>query len=151
MYKIKRNDKAAALLGIFSAILLFISGSTGVNTWLNTRDLILNYVSSVFIELIFIFILIIASLGSISVFLGSILILKKHPLVGKLLISIGSGAGLLGFLSNLYISFISNNINVYSYLSISSLGIILALIAQLFIEKGIKHNQRQNFDNALTY
>jgi len=116
-------------------IIVPISSLNGVLTWVKVGNIVYDLVSSPLIRFLFIPILIIASLGAFSVFAGGILALNKKLLLRRVLILLGSGAGLIGFIFNLVISIITLNISVYSYLSFSSIGIIFALASQIFLKK----------------
>jgi len=132
--RIKRN-KIAFWLAIVSAIFLFISGTTGVATWVRIGSFVYDLFISSFVIFLFIPILIIASLGAFSVLIGAIFAWKKKFFSARIFILLGSGAGLIGFLFNLFLSAINLNISVGPYLSFSSLGIIFSLISQGFLKK----------------
>jgi hypothetical protein len=132
----KRNI-IAFCLAIISSFFLFLSGTTGVNHWMKIEEIITSYIAFQFINVIFIVILIVASLGGISVLIGGILLLKKKQLLGNLLITLGAGAGLIGFLFNILISILTLNFSISSYLSYSSIGIFFALFAK-FLSTNIK-------------
>ena len=125
----------AFIFGIISSILLIISGTTGITTWIKIQEFILNYVNSNIINLSFVIIFIIASLGGVSVFIGSLLVLKKKYFIGRWLITLGTGVGLISFFLKLFLSIIKLEFSVNSYLSISSLGILFALISQILSRK----------------
>jgi len=132
--RIKRN-KIAFWLAIVSAVFLFISGTTGVATWARIGSLVYDFFNSSFVRFLFIPILIIASLGAFSVLIGAVLARKRKVFAARMFILFGSGAGLIGFLFNLFLSAINLDISVGSYLSFSSLGIIFSLISQGFLKK----------------
>jgi len=132
---VKKRNKIAFWLALVSSIFLFISGTNGVATWSRIGNIVSELVSFPIVKFLFIPILIIASLGAFSVLAGSVLAWKKKRLLARILILIGSGAGLIGFLFNLFISLAKLDISVGSYLSFSSLGIIFALFAQGFLKK----------------
>lgn len=132
---VKKRNKVAFWLALLSSVFLFISGTNGFATWAKIGSLVNDLISSPLVKFLFIPILIIASLGAFSVFLGAIFAWKKKRLTARILILIGSGAGLVGFLFNLFISLAKFDISVTSYLSFSSIGIILALFAQGFLKK----------------
>ena len=133
--KIRKNILTAFWLSMISSFFLFISGTTGVAGWMQIEDIVLRYLSFEWIDTIFIFLLLIASFGGFAVFFGGILLLKNKILLGNLLIALGSGAGLIGFVLNLAISILTLNLSIYSYLSFSSLGVLFAISAQFFSKK----------------
>ena len=130
--KPRKNNLIAFWLAVISSIFLFISGATGVADWIKIEDIVLKYANFHFINILFILLLIVASFGGIVVLIGGILILKGKVFLGNLLISLGSGTGLIGFFLNLFIVLVAFNFSIYSYLSFSALGVILALSAQIF-------------------
>lgn len=119
--------KLSYYTGLMASLLLIISGTSGVTLWTNIQTFLLNYINSELIKSIFFFILIIATFGGISVFFGSILILKKNPFIGRIFISIGSGASILGIVLNI----IARPIEASTYFTTSSIGIFLSIIAIL--------------------
>lgn len=145
--KTKKNNLIAFWLAMASSLFLFISGTTGVASWVGIEKIILKYVNFQWINILFISLLIISSFGGIAVFIGGILVLKKKLFLGNLLISLGSGAGLISFIFNLLILIINFNFSIYYYLSFSSLGVILALSAQIF--SGNKNKKRKWYRKLL--
>ncbi len=129
---IKKSNKRAFFMAMISSFFLFVSGTTGVAHWTDIREIILNYFNISWINLLLSGVLIVASFGALAVFSGGILILKRKVILGRILIYLGSGAGMISFIFNFFISFISSNLSIYSYLSFSSLGVIFALLAQFF-------------------
>jgi hypothetical protein len=128
-----RNKNTLAFwLAMLSSILLFISGTTGAAHWTEIKNIILTYFNLQWINLLLVLAVTIASLGALAVFAGGMLILKKKVIWGRILIYLGSGAGIISFIFNFFVSFISANLSIYSYLSFSSLGVIFALLAQVF-------------------
>jgi len=92
----RRNDEAAVLAAIAGALLLVVgySGARGVHRlfslllgFLGDRPLLLLVVAYIFVA--------IASLGGIAVLLGAYLIYADRVRTGRLLILLGSGAGLI--------------------------------------------------------
>jgi len=132
--KLKRN-RVAFCLAMVSSLFLFISGTNGLSNWVKIRNIVANYVNFPGMDDLFVPILIVASLGAFSVFAGGILALKKKRLSGRILILLGSGAGLIGFVFNLLVSIAIPNLSLSSYLSFSSLGVVFALLAQIFLRK----------------
>lgn len=91
---LQKRNKFAFWSAMLSAFFLFISGATGVSGLLKIEELILKFFNFNIIKLLFVLLLIFASLGAISVFIGGFLILKKKIFWGDLLITLGSGAGI---------------------------------------------------------
>ena len=135
MFKKFKRNKIAFWLAMLSSLFLFISGTNGFATWVNIREIFFSIVGILpWIKILFIPVLIVASLGAFSVLFGGYLALKKKFRLGRIFILIGSGAGLVSFFFNLFVSFYLN-LSLSFYLSFSSLGIICALLAQIFLIK----------------
>jgi len=98
--KIIKRNKIAFWLALVSLVFLFISGTNGVATWMRIGDVVSGLISSQIVKFLLVPILIIASLGAFSVFTGAIFAWKKKRFPARILILIGSGAGLIGFLFN---------------------------------------------------
>lgn len=134
----KKKNRKVFWLALISSIFLFISGTNGVAGLRSIGNVVLNYIDFQLLQPLFIILLIIASFGGLSVLVGGILALKNKELLSKIFIWLGSGAGILGFFFNLFISIITLNLPKYSSLSFSSLGIIFALAAQFVISRKSK-------------
>jgi hypothetical protein len=93
------RNKIAGVLCIVGGALLVIAGTTGMKPLLEE---ILKYIqpavdASPILATIFKVLIFIAALGGISVMIGGLLVLRV-PRIGKLLVMLGAGLGLLGFL-----------------------------------------------------
>ncbi len=130
------KNKRPLALAIISGYFLLLSGTTGVVPILSIESIILRYLDMAVIRLIFYLILIVASLGGISVMLGGFLIYKKNVSTGKILITIGSGSGILSVIMNILLAISSQNLTVSWFLSFGTIGIMLAILAKLYAKKG---------------
>ncbi|MDA3780285.1 MAG: hypothetical protein PF487_08750 [Bacteroidales bacterium] len=146
--KIKRT-KVSFWLAMASSLFLFISGTNGFSNWVKIRDVVLSYVDYPLVGYLFVPILIIASLGALSVFIGGILALKRKRLPARILILLGSGVGLIGFIFNLLVSNTIPNLSLNLYLSFSSLGVVLAILAQIFLNKKKRKRKKSLFKKLL--
>ena len=133
--KIKNKDKTAYWFTVVSSVFLLLSWTNGFASFSRIEKTILNLTGLSFLKDLFIPILVIASLGAFAVLFGAFLIKKKKRFSARMFILFGSGAGLIGFLFNLIVAFNVSDFSIYSYLSFSSLGIILAILAQVFLKK----------------
>jgi hypothetical protein len=132
------RNKAAGLLCIVGGVLLVVAGTVGMKPLL---EQILKYVqpavnASPILGTIFSVLIFIAALGGISVIIGGLLIFYV-PKIGKLLVMLGAGLGLFGFLvpmslawyqgiplNDLFKGYVSST---WGYL----LGIVLTIIGRL--------------------
>jgi hypothetical protein len=132
---IRKKDRVLAFwFAMISAVLLFASGTTGVKSWTAIQGLVTAYVESYTLNLLFVLILIIASLGGIVVCIGGYLVLRNRVFLGNLLILFGSGAGIVSLVINLIVSIFAFEFSFNTYTSLSSLGVLFALMAR-FVTK----------------
>ena len=93
------KNKTAGLLCIVGGVLLVVAGTTGMKPLL---EQILTYIqptvdASPILATIFRALIFTAALGGISVMIGGLLVFHV-PRIGKLLVMLGAGLGLLGFM-----------------------------------------------------
>ena len=127
----------AGYFAIFAGVLLFLGGASGWGIfaliWTFAKDHLdltgdfAKYVVLVFQALIFL-----ASLGGITVMLGGYAMLKGHPTIGKVLVMIGCGTGLLMLIVLGFIAYVTNNWDSWttSMLGFTGIGIVLAWISR---------------------
>jgi hypothetical protein len=139
--KIRTSNIIAFWCAFFSSIFLFISGTTGVEGLNNIQNIVLRFVNFSFIKIAFVLLIIVASFGGIAVLIGGILILKRKIFWGDLLISLGAGAGVIGFIFNLFISIVTSSFSLNSYLSYASIGVVFAFLAQIVSRKARKRRE----------
>lgn len=139
--KTRKYNLIAFWLAVISSVFLFLSGSTGVSGLIAIEETVFKYAYIPYLNILFILALVFASFGGITVLFGGYLVLKNKVTWGDLLIGLGSGAGVVGFLFNLFISFKTLNISIIPNLSFSSLGVICALLAQ-FISRNEKKKKK---------
>ena len=132
------RNKIAGVLCIVGGALLVVAGTTGMKPLL---EQILKYIqptvdASPILATIFRVLIFIAALGGISVIIGGLLILNV-PRIGKLLVMLGAGLGLLGFLIPMSLAWhqgIPLNELFEGYVSSTAgyvLGIMLTIIGRL--------------------
>jgi len=122
------------ILSIISGIFLILSGTNGVSFLTTFSEFILRYFNIQVIKIIFTLLIIIASFGGIAVILGGFLIYKKKIRVGRFIIAIGTGAGLVSLLLNFLIVIITKGIPINWFLSFSTLGIIFSVLARRIVK-----------------
>jgi hypothetical protein len=125
------RNKLAFYLAIFGGFLMLLSGTTGVAGLLFLEQLILGFINSVVIRYVFLVLLIIASFGGFAVFLGGYLILKSRVRLGRFIIMLGSGAGILSLVINGLLIFANKQASMAWFLSSATLGIIFSVAAQV--------------------
>jgi len=130
-----RNSKAI-IVAVFAGILLLISGVSGLATWEAIKNFVTaNVIDNYIVQIIFVVLIFIASLGGISVIIGGLLIGKDKIGTGKLFISLGAGLGLIGLLVSIIIAFMENNFTIGSFFSVGAIGLILSIVARLMVKK----------------
>jgi len=130
------NNAKAMALAVIAGILLLIAGVSGLATWQAVRDFVVTYiVDNSIVELVFAFLIFIASLGGISVIAGGLLIGKHKLGTGKFLITLGAGLGLIGLIVAIIIAYTEGNLTLGSFFSIGIIGLILSIIARMMAKK----------------
>ena len=128
----KKNNALAKKLAIISGILLLLSGGSGVATLQTLAGLIFSFIPQYkLLQWIFIILMIFASFGGITVMIGGFLIGKHKVTLGRLMIQLGSGMGVIGLVLTIILAIMHNSIMFGSFFSIGTLGVILGAIAIL--------------------
>ena len=126
----------AMLIAIIAGILLLIAGVSGAATW----EAIKGFVASQFpgneiLEIVFVVLIFIASLGGIAVIIGGLLIGKKKTRIGRLLILLGAGMGIIGLIFSIIVAYSEGSLALGSFLSIGTIGIILSIVARIITKR----------------
>ena len=130
--------KLAFRLSIISGLLLVLSGTTGIATWSRIAGIVLNVVDMEPLRIAFIIIMIMASLGGITVIIGGYLIMRRYDRAGGLLVLVGSGSGIISLSINMVLAFITGDLTFGWFLSSATLGIILAVAVQVMTVKKVQ-------------
>lgn len=130
-----RNTQAMGI-AIIAGILLIIGGVSGLATWETIKDFVTTHVvDNSIIQIVFAILIFIASLGGIAVIIGGVLIGKNNVGLGKFIIAIGAGLGLIGLIFSLIITYIEGNFTIGSFFSIGAIGLILSIVARVLAKK----------------
>jgi len=130
-----KNSKAMGI-AIVAGILLLIAGVSGFATWETIKDFVTtNIMDNSIIQIVFAIIIFIASLGSIAVIAGGLLIGKNKVVPGKLLITLGAGLGLIGLIFSIIVALAERNLTLGSFFSIGIIGLILSIVARAIAKK----------------
>jgi hypothetical protein len=133
-----KSRKMAAIFAYVGGTLLLIAGATGSTGIIGT---IIEYLienlggaTANLLSLILQTLNFIADLGGISVIIGGLFIINQRTRIGKFIIGIGAGMGLVGFLIILASAFLHGWINIINFVtiiaqSIGWIGIILSITA----------------------
>lgn len=130
-----KKRKIASILAYVSGIFLLLSGVSGFSTWAKIGSIVLDVVDFFWLRILFLILLIVAWLGGISVIIGGYLFSKKKILTGRILVTVGSGAGVLSFVFNLIVAIWTGEIVLAWFFSSATIGVILSIIAQVLAVK----------------
>jgi hypothetical protein len=134
------SRRIAAIFAYVGGTLLLVAGATGSTGIIGT---ILDYLiqnlggaTADLLSLILQALNFIADLGGISVIIGASFIINQRPKIGKIIIRIGAGMGLIGFLIILASAFLHGWINAINFIttisqSLGWIGTILSITATI--------------------
>lgn len=130
-----RNTQAMGI-AIIAGLLLIIAGISGLATWETIKDFVTTHIiDNSIIQIVFAILIFIASLGGIAVIIGGILIGKNSVGLGKFIIALGAGLGLIGLIFSFLITYIEGNLTIGSLFSLGAIGLILSIIARILAKK----------------
>ena len=130
------KNSTAMGIAIIAGILLLISGVNGIAAWSEIENFVTNNIADNFIiQIIFVVLIFIASLGGIAVITGGLLIGKKKVGTGKFLIALGAGLGIIGLIISIYVGYKEGSLTIGSFFSIGAIGLILSIIARIMAKK----------------
>lgn len=127
-------------MAIVGGILILIGGGTGMAGFLQElSDIVQEMLGgpNETVETIFWILIIISALGGLTVMLGGYLFYKEYITVGKILVALGAGFGIIGFILGLIsAAYQGKELQYFAWLTTSFLGVgfILSLAAR-FVAK----------------
>jgi len=128
---LRRNDEAA-LLAVVSAGFLLLTGYSGARSVHNFFELLVDvFGNRAFLIVLAYAFVAIASLGGFAVLGGTYLIWKDRVRTGRLLILVGSGAGLFTLLLFLVVQIRRGNVDLLLSVLPAILGVALGIVARL--------------------
>lgn len=130
------KNSTAMGVAIIAGLLLLISGVNGIAAWSEIKNFVIENIADNFvIQIVFVILIFIASLGGLSVIAGGLLIGKNKVGTGKFLIALGAGLGLIGLLISIYIGYTEGSLTIGSFFSVGVIGLILSIVARLIAKK----------------
>jgi hypothetical protein len=130
------KNSRAMIIAIVAGILLIISGISGMATWETIKDYVtMHVIDNEIVQVVFAILIFIASLGGLSVIAGGVLIGKNKIGLGKFLITLGAGLGLIGLIFSIIVAFTEDSLTLGSFFSIGALGLILSIVARMYAKK----------------
>ena len=129
----KTRYKTAAMLAIVAGLLLLVSGIAGAGTWQSVKDGFEENVMELdsTMELVFNIVIALGALGGLLVIFAGLLLMKGLKRTARILITIGVGIGLIGFIIALLVAM--HDGTTVSFLSPSTglIGIVLSIVARM--------------------
>lgn len=134
---LQRRRRVASRAAYVGGLLLVLTGSTGAAAIIAVGHGALASVApevADFLLPLFLVLMIAALLGGFSVVLGGYVLHRHHRFLGKVLIWLGAGAGLLPFALNIVLLIVTGRNPLESLaataMTLQGLGVLLALFAQ---------------------
>ncbi len=134
------RNKTAAILAIVGGLFILIGGGTGMVSFLNELSEIVKDMMgepNQTVETIFMILIFIAALGGVAVMIGGFLFFRDYVRIGKILIFLGAGIGIVGLII-WFLSFVvqGEGLEFFSLITTTFLGIgIILSIAANFAAK----------------
>lgn len=120
------------IIAIVAGILLFVAGVSGAAAWEAIKTFVTTYViDNIAVQIVFVILIFIASLGGISVIIGGLLIGKNKVRTGKFTISLGAGMGLIGLIVSIVMAVVANSLIIGEFMSIGGIGLFLSIVARV--------------------
>jgi hypothetical protein len=135
---IAARNKKAGIIGIASGICLLIAGANGASFWVMLsgalETVLPNNEFGQTVLMILLVLTIISALGGILVLLGSVLIIESSVGLGKVLINLGAGTGLISLIIIIALAvwqggLVALIVVMLGLLTFQGLGILLSIVA----------------------
>lgn len=124
------------ILSLISGILLLVSGTTGAAAWSRLGELVVVVVPLDLVKTLFVVLVFVASFGGIVVLLGGYALYKQNVWLGSLLITLGTGTGMVTIAFQLFFFFFTDTVGVGWFFSASTLGVLFGLTAKWYGHRG---------------
>jgi len=133
---ITAHTRTAMIIAIVAGFLLIVAGVNGIATWEIIRNFVTTHImDNSIVQMVFVVLISIASLGGIAVLVGGFLLGKDKIRTGKFLICLGAGFGFVSVIVTAAVAFIEKNFEISGFLSIGTVGLILSVIARMVVKK----------------
>ena len=135
---ITASNRKAGIIGIASGICLLIAGANGASFWVMLsaalETVLPNNELGQTVLMILLVLTVISALGGILVLLGSVLIIESSVGLGKVLINLGAGTGLIGLIIIIVLALWQGGLVAFlavmlGLLTFQGLGILLSIVA----------------------
>ena len=126
------RNKIAMIIAIVAGTLLSVAGMSGIAEWEAIKTFVTAHIiDDIAVQIIFAILILIASLGGISVIIGGLLIGKNRVRTGKFTISLGAGMGLIGLIVSIVVAVMENSLIIGEFMSVGGIGLILSIVARV--------------------
>jgi hypothetical protein len=128
--------KVAGFLAIVGGAMLIVGGFTGYTTLGNVKTMVEKWMPNSDIKenviLVLTILIFFALLGGISVLLGGYMCWKGHDIIGKILIMLGAGVGIMSIVVSAIVAYVSGKWDAFvaSNLTLNVIGLVLAAVAR---------------------
>ncbi len=125
----------AAVLAVVAGIFLLIAGVSGATAWSRVRDIVVDLTGgNPVLELVFLILVAIASLGGLLVILGGALFWRGETDWGRALVFIGTGVGLISLLIFVALHGLKGTLLAIRLHWVGFIGVILAIVSGVVAE-----------------
>lgn len=120
----------ASIFGMIGGIMMLIAGVTGAATWTQIGNIVAD-AGFGSLGLVFKILAMMGALGGLLVLVGALLLRKKDKAkVGRALITIGAGFGLIGLILLIILSLLGGDMLFFMGFGIGIVGLILSIVAR---------------------
>ena len=120
------------IIAIVAGILLFVAGVSGAAAWEAIKTFVTTYIiNNIAVQIVFVILIFIVSLGGISVIIGGLLVGKNKVRTGKFTISLGAGMGLIGLIVSIVMAVVANSLIIGEFMSVGGIGLFLSIVARV--------------------
>ena len=132
--RMEKNRKAMKM-GLVAGVLLLIAGITGAATMGSVKDAVeKNLTGSETVALVLVALIFLASLGGLIVIVGALMFGKDRVRLGKFLIMIGVGFGVVGLLITVFTWALGTPPTLGVGFAMTLLGLVLSIWARMEAE-----------------
>ncbi len=126
------NNENAGLIAIIGGVLMLLAGVTGAAAWKALGDLAIEATGTESLGIVFQVLVLIGALGGLVVIIGGIMVRRESVPVGKILITIGAGLGIIGLIIFLIVTFMGDSPagNFLAGIGLGFIGLVLTIIAR---------------------
>ncbi len=126
------NNKKAGSMAIIGGVLMLLAGVTGAAAWKALGDTAIEITGMGALGTIFQMLVLIGSLGGLVVILGGLMVSLESVSIGKIMITIGAGFGIIGLIIFLVVTFMGDQPagNFLAGIGLGFIGLVLTIIAR---------------------